>query len=71
MKKSVEKMTEEDIKELGEIIFAADNGYGKYTVKEIDSRLYKLGLADKNGVFIVGLTGKKKEVVEKLMDILG
>ena len=67
---TIETISNEQVEELANSIFAADNGYGTYDIEELNSTLNRLGIADEEGCFLDGLSGRADEVVELIMGII-
>ena len=67
----IRTMTNNEIKKLANNIYEADNGYGNYSVEEINKELYQLGLTNENGEFLTNLTNRKKEIADAIIDLLG
>jgi hypothetical protein len=65
---NIQTITNEEALLLADEIFAADNGYGKYSVQQLNKILITLGIADGEGVFYSNLSGREKEVANLIID---
>ncbi len=67
---TIETITNEQVEELANEIFKADNGYDSYPVEELNTILYGLGIADEEGIFLVEVSERVDEVQEIMESIL-